>query len=128
MFAYTQSLRVSASLQESVDRMSLTIRSKPFQDKEVSCIHIAYSTLYGYLPTNWANNALLCCLKFVPLLLMVLVVHIRGLCCKTCLCICQQDLLPMCYRCSTTNSLLRQTGNACTSCRQPLEFSFVSFG
>jgi intraflagellar transport protein 122 len=66
-----QSLRVPANLQESVDRMSLTIRSKPFQDKE--------------------------------------------------------DLLPMCYRCSTTNSLLRQTGNACTSCRQPLEFSFVSF-
>ena len=34
----------------------------------------------------------------------------------------------MCYRCSTTIPLLRQTGNACTSCRQPLEFSFVSFG
>jgi intraflagellar transport protein 122 len=66
-----QSLRVPASFQENVDKMSLTIRAKPFHDKE--------------------------------------------------------DLLPMCYRCSTTNTLLRPTGNACISCRQPLEFSFVSF-
>ena len=51
-------------------------------------------------------------------------------CVCVCVCVCArvQELLPMCYRCSTTNPLLRPTGNACTSCRQPLEFSFVSFG
>ena len=47
---------------------------------------------------------------------------------KDCVFMRVQDLLPMCYRCSTTNTLLRPTGNACISCRQPLEFSFVSFG
>ena len=31
-----QSLRVPAGLQESVDRMSLTIRAKPFHDTDVS--------------------------------------------------------------------------------------------
>ena len=34
----------------------------------------------------------------------------------------------MCCRCSTTNPLVRPTGNACVSCKQPLEVSFVSFG
>ena len=45
-----------------------------------------------------------------------------------CVSACAQDMLPMCYRCSTTNTLLRPTGNACIACRQPFEFSFVSFG
>ena len=31
-----QSLRVPAGLQEAVDRMSLTIRAKPFHDTDVS--------------------------------------------------------------------------------------------
>lgn len=98
-----QSLRVPAALQEAVDRMCLIIRSKPFHDKEVcSSLHIHTHSLH-----KWR-------------------IHIVWLCI---LCnICVQDLLPMCYRCSTINPLLRQTGNACISCRQPFEFSFVSFG
>ena len=39
-----------------------------------------------------------------------------------------QDLLPMCYRCSTTNQLFNTAGSICTNCRQPFVFSFVSFG
>lgn len=39
-----------------------------------------------------------------------------------------QDLLPMCYRCSTTNQLFNNAGATCTNCRQPFVFSFVSFG
>ncbi len=39
-----------------------------------------------------------------------------------------QDLLPMCYRCSNTNPLLNNAGNFCVNCKQPFEFSFVSFG
>lgn len=39
-----------------------------------------------------------------------------------------QDLLPLCYRCSTTNPLINSAGNQCICCRQPFEFSFVSFG
>ena len=38
-----------------------------------------------------------------------------------------QDLLPMCYRCSTTNQLFNTAGSICTNCRQPFVFSFVSF-
>ena len=41
---------------------------------------------------------------------------------------CLQDLLPMCYRCSTTNPLLNNQGNICINCRQPFVYSFVSFG
>jgi intraflagellar transport protein 122 len=37
------------------------------------------------------------------------------------------DLLPMCYRCSTTNPLLNSQGNQCVNCRQPFVFSFVAF-
>ena len=39
-----------------------------------------------------------------------------------------QDLLPMCYRCSTTNPLLNNQGSFCINCRQPFVPSFVSFG
>lgn len=38
-----------------------------------------------------------------------------------------EDLLPMCYRCSTTNPLLNNNGNQCINCRQPCVHSFVSF-
>lgn len=34
----------------------------------------------------------------------------------------------MCYRCSNTNPLLSNAGNICVNCKQPFEFSFVSFG
>ncbi|XP_069142693.1 intraflagellar transport protein 122 homolog isoform X2 [Argopecten irradians] len=37
------------------------------------------------------------------------------------------DLLPMCYRCSTTNPLLNNNGDCCINCRQPFIHSFVSF-
>nr|XP_034307390.1 intraflagellar transport protein 122 homolog isoform X7 [Crassostrea gigas] len=37
------------------------------------------------------------------------------------------ELLPMCYRCSTTNPLLNNGGNCCVNCRQPFVHSFVSF-
>jgi len=70
-FDKLQSLRVPAQLQETIDLGSVTIRAKPFQDKE--------------------------------------------------------DLLPMCYRCSTTNPLLNSAGNQCVNCKQPFEYSFVTF-
>ncbi|XP_066284975.1 intraflagellar transport protein 122 homolog [Branchiostoma lanceolatum] len=38
-----------------------------------------------------------------------------------------EDLLPMCYRCSTTNPLLNNQGNHCINCRQPFVHSFSSF-
>ncbi|XP_061187800.1 intraflagellar transport protein 122 homolog isoform X3 [Saccostrea echinata] len=38
-----------------------------------------------------------------------------------------EELLPMCYRCSTTNPLLNNGGNCCVNCRQPFVHSFVSF-
>ena len=39
-----------------------------------------------------------------------------------------QDVLPMCYRCSTTNPLLNNQGNRCINCAQPFVHSFSSFG
>ena len=39
-----------------------------------------------------------------------------------------QDILPMCYRCSTTNPLLNNQGNQCINCAQPFVHSFSSFG
>lgn len=39
-----------------------------------------------------------------------------------------EDMLPMCYRCSTYNPLMTSTTNCCTNCRQPFVHSFVSFG
>lgn len=39
-----------------------------------------------------------------------------------------EELLPMCYRCSTTNPMLNNLGNICTHCKTPFTFSFVSFG
>ena len=48
---------------------------------------------------------------------------------SNCSCVCLlQELLPMCYRCSTTNPLLNNQGNFCINCRQPFIHSFVSFG
>ncbi|CAM1154605.1 IFT122 (predicted) [Pycnogonum litorale] len=38
-----------------------------------------------------------------------------------------EELLPLCYRCSTTNPLLNSQGNCCVNCRQPFVFSFISF-
>ncbi|XP_052282617.1 intraflagellar transport protein 122 homolog isoform X3 [Dreissena polymorpha] len=38
-----------------------------------------------------------------------------------------QELLPMCYRCSTTNPLLNPGGSKCVNCSQPFVHSFVSF-
>ncbi|XP_013396252.1 intraflagellar transport protein 122 homolog isoform X2 [Lingula anatina] len=38
-----------------------------------------------------------------------------------------EELLPMCYRCSTTNPLLNNHGNHCINCRQTFVHSFVSF-
>uniref|UniRef100_A0A1B6JCB8 Intraflagellar transport protein 122 homolog n=2 Tax=Proconiini TaxID=565685 RepID=A0A1B6JCB8_9HEMI len=41
-----------------------------------------------------------------------------------------EDLLIMCYRCSTYNPLLTNStvpGNSCTNCRQPFVHSFVTF-
>lgn len=38
-----------------------------------------------------------------------------------------EDLLPMCYRCSSTNPLLNLQGNFCSNCRQPFVYSFISF-
>ncbi|WAR26649.1 IF122-like protein [Mya arenaria] len=38
-----------------------------------------------------------------------------------------EELLPMCYRCSTTNPLLNPGGGKCVNCSQPFVNSFVSF-
>ncbi|XP_051964785.1 intraflagellar transport protein 122 homolog isoform X1 [Xyrauchen texanus] len=38
-----------------------------------------------------------------------------------------EDLIPMCYRCSTNNPLLNNQGNSCTNCRQPFIFSASSY-
>lgn len=38
-----------------------------------------------------------------------------------------EDLLPMCYRCSTYNPLIGEANNICAHCRQPFVHSFVSF-
>ncbi|GLH03389.1 POC1 centriolar protein homolog [Gryllus bimaculatus] len=35
-----------------------------------------------------------------------------------------EELLPMCYRCSTYNPLLTSSGNGCTNCGQPFVYSF----
>ncbi|KAJ8046678.1 hypothetical protein HOLleu_05441 [Holothuria leucospilota] len=38
-----------------------------------------------------------------------------------------EEVLPMCYRCSTTNPLLNNHGNQCINCSQPFVYSFSSF-
>lgn len=38
-----------------------------------------------------------------------------------------EELLPLCYRCSTTNPVLNNRGNRCVNCCQPFVHSFVSF-
>ena len=39
----------------------------------------------------------------------------------------KEELLPMCYRCSTTNPLMNQMGNQCINCQQPFIHSFYAF-
>ena len=39
-----------------------------------------------------------------------------------------EEMLSMCYRCSTYNPLMTSTVNCCTNCGQPFVHSFVSFG
>ncbi|GAA30881.2 intraflagellar transport protein 122 homolog [Clonorchis sinensis] len=41
-------------------------------------------------------------------------------------CVDSEDLNVMCYRCSTTNPLLSNSGNRCINCREPFVFSFIS--
>ncbi|XP_049276160.1 LOW QUALITY PROTEIN: intraflagellar transport protein 122 homolog [Rhipicephalus sanguineus] len=38
-----------------------------------------------------------------------------------------QDLLPLCYRCSSTNPLINQRGRCCVNCSQPFVHSFIAF-
>ncbi|XP_069499548.1 intraflagellar transport protein 122 homolog isoform X1 [Ambystoma mexicanum] len=38
-----------------------------------------------------------------------------------------EELVPMCYRCSTNNPLLNNLGNVCINCRQPFVFSASSY-
>ncbi|XP_072928707.1 intraflagellar transport protein 122 homolog isoform X3 [Hemitrygon akajei] len=38
-----------------------------------------------------------------------------------------EDIVPMCYRCSTNNPLLNNQGNVCINCRQPFVFSASSY-
>ncbi|XP_043934565.1 intraflagellar transport protein 122 homolog [Protopterus annectens] len=38
-----------------------------------------------------------------------------------------EELVPMCYRCSTNNPLLNNQGNVCINCRQPFVFSSSSY-
>lgn len=39
-----------------------------------------------------------------------------------------QELVPLCYRCSTHNPLLNNLGNVCINCRQPFVFAASSYG
>jgi intraflagellar transport protein 122 len=39
----------------------------------------------------------------------------------------EEELMPLCYRCSHHNPLLNQKGNDCINCGQPFVFSFASF-
>lgn len=40
----------------------------------------------------------------------------------------EEELLPLCYRCSHHNALVSQRGsNDCSNCGQPFVFSFASF-
>ncbi|XP_005387145.1 PREDICTED: intraflagellar transport protein 122 homolog isoform X1 [Chinchilla lanigera] len=38
-----------------------------------------------------------------------------------------EELVPLCYRCSTNNPLLNSLGNVCVNCRQPFVFSASSY-
>ncbi|XP_063076713.1 intraflagellar transport protein 122 homolog isoform X2 [Engraulis encrasicolus] len=38
-----------------------------------------------------------------------------------------EDLVPMCFRCSTNNPLLHNLGNVCINCRQPFIYSASSY-
>nr|XP_037271005.1 LOW QUALITY PROTEIN: intraflagellar transport protein 122 homolog [Rhipicephalus microplus] len=38
-----------------------------------------------------------------------------------------QDLLPLCYRCSSTNPLVNERGRCCVNCSQPFVHSFIAF-
>ncbi|NXM73887.1 IF122 protein, partial [Serilophus lunatus] len=38
-----------------------------------------------------------------------------------------EELVPLCYRCSTNNPLLNNLGNMCINCRQPFVFSASSY-
>ncbi|XP_008073019.1 intraflagellar transport protein 122 homolog isoform X3 [Carlito syrichta] len=38
-----------------------------------------------------------------------------------------EELVPLCYRCSTNNPLLNNLGNVCVNCRQPFIFSASSY-
>ncbi|KAL1466538.1 hypothetical protein MTO96_042660, partial [Rhipicephalus appendiculatus] len=38
-----------------------------------------------------------------------------------------QDLLPLCYRCSSTNPLINPRGRCCVNCGQPFVHSFIAF-
>nr|XP_055115100.1 intraflagellar transport protein 122 homolog isoform X7 [Symphalangus syndactylus] len=38
-----------------------------------------------------------------------------------------EELVPLCYRCSTNNPLLNNLGNVCINCRQPFIFSASSY-
>ncbi|PVD24347.1 hypothetical protein C0Q70_14828 [Pomacea canaliculata] len=38
-----------------------------------------------------------------------------------------EELMSMCYRCSTTNPLLNNNRNRCVNCKQPFVYSFVNF-
>jgi intraflagellar transport protein 122 len=39
----------------------------------------------------------------------------------------EDELLPLCYRCSHHNPLLNPKGNDCSNCGQPYVFSFATF-
>lgn len=39
----------------------------------------------------------------------------------------KEEILPFCYRCSTTNPLINTSGNWCVTCGEPFVYSFISF-
>ncbi|XP_054721497.1 LOW QUALITY PROTEIN: intraflagellar transport protein 122 homolog [Uloborus diversus] len=38
-----------------------------------------------------------------------------------------EEVLPMCYKCSTSNPLINKQGNICCNCQHPFAYSFISF-
>ncbi len=93
--------RIPSTWLDVVDLTVLTIQSKPFSDKEVRRV----------------------CTASAAAAVVVTVVHpIRDRAVS-------QDLLPYCYRCSSTNPLVSgsATGDACVNCGHQFVRSFATF-
>lgn len=130
LYPILQSLRIPTSLQDPVDIGNLTIRSKPFQDKDVRMCNKLVIRVQNRLVT-WLTSLWHDCYNFDTRVIGLDFKADVTKCSQPVYTLCKlyiQDLMPMCYRCSTINPLINSVGNVCVNCRQPFELSFVSFG